>query len=114
MQRLSLWFCTAKATEFRSAMKKTNAAPMEMYPTKNGKNVISPRTSSLYSTDGSIISSALTVPAIARDIVAINSRLVVLEKRSNDIIFILSARACKYKGEFFHKLEPVCTDHIRA
>ena len=89
------------ATEFRSAMKKTNAAPMEMYPTKNRKNVISPRTSSLYSTDGSIISSALTVPAIARDIVAINSRLVVLEKRSNDIIFKRYPRACKYKGEFF-------------
>ena len=41
-----------------------------------------PRASPAYSFDGSTISAALTVPAIARANVAIKSRLVVFEKIS--------------------------------
>ena len=72
-------------------MKKTNAAPIAIYPTKNRKKVMvssvlpSINSGSPLSPTGSV-SVALTVPAIARAIVAINSRLVVLEKRSNDIL----------------------------
>ena len=71
-------------------MKKTNAAPIAMYPTKNRKKVIvssvlpSINSGNPLSPTGSV--AALTVPAIARANVAINSRLVVLEKRSDDIL----------------------------
>jgi hypothetical protein len=66
-------------------MKKTKAAPIAMYPTKNKKKVSSCNGSPSYFWAGSTMSAALTVPAIARAIVATNSRLVVLEKRSNDM-----------------------------
>jgi len=64
-------------------MKNTNAAPMEMYPTKKRKKVTSCRPSSTPSfnhaaVDGFVV-SALTVVAMARATVAISSRLVVFE-----------------------------------
>ena len=43
------------------------------------------------------MSAALTVPAIARAIVATNSRLVVLEKRSNDMFLEEHPEVIGYK-----------------
>ena len=78
-------------------MKKMNAAPIAIYPTKNRKKVIvssvlpSINRGNPLSPTGLV---ALTVPAIARANVATNSRLVVLEKRSNDIL--------SFSGDIIH------------
>ena len=73
-------------------MKKTKAAPIAMYPTKNRKKVIvssvlpSRNSGNPFAPTGSV-SAALTDPAKARAKVATKSRLVVLENFS-DIMFL--------------------------
>ena len=65
--------------------KKTNAAPIEMYPTKKRKNVtncnpsFTPSFNQVAVAGFVVINSALTVLAMARLSVAIKSRLIVLE-----------------------------------